>query len=209
MAWAGPYATKLIADMGAEVIKVESPRYWDVIRSLHLLGSEVERGYNKSGYFNALNRSKYGLALDLSKEAGRDLLLRLVARSDAVIENYRADVLEGFDLSYETLKAAREEIILVSMPGHGREGPESGYPAYGTHVEQMSGLVSLTGYADGGPQKSGISYGDPIAGIFAAAALCLALHHRRQTGRGQWVGVGQRESLISLLGEFYLGYSIN
>jgi crotonobetainyl-CoA:carnitine CoA-transferase CaiB-like acyl-CoA transferase len=209
MAWAGPYAARLLGDMGAEVIKVESPGNWDVMRSLHLLGRDVERGYNKAGIFNHLNRNKLGCALDLSHPQGRELFLRLVARSDAVIESYRADVMDGLGLPYDVLRQARPDIILVSMPGHGRDGPEAGHIAYGTHVEQLAGLVSLTGYPDRGPHKSGVSYGDPVAGIAAAAALCAALLYRRRTGEGRWVEVAQRESMASVIGEFFVGFSMN
>jgi crotonobetainyl-CoA:carnitine CoA-transferase CaiB-like acyl-CoA transferase len=209
MAWAGPYATRLLGDMGAEVIKIESQGSWDVMRSLHLLGRDAERGYNKAGIFNHLNRDKLGCALDLSHPRGRELFLRLVARSDAVIESYRADVMDGLGLSYDVLRQAKQDIILVSMPGHGRDGPEAGHIAYGTHVEQLAGLVSLTGYPDRGPHKSGVSYGDPVAGIAAAAALCAALLYRRRTGKGRRVEVAQRESMASVIGEFFVGFSMN
>lgn len=209
MVWAGPYATRLLGDMGAEVIKVESARFWDMLRSLHYLPPETERVWNKSAYFNHNNRDKLALSLDLSDPRGRDLLLRLVAQCDVVIENYRADVLERLRLAYETLRAAKPDIILVSMPGHGKSGPEQAYIAYGTNVEQLAGLVSLTGYVDGPPQKSGISYGDPIAGIAAAGAVALALRHRRRTGEGQYVELAQREALSALIGEQIVGYSIS
>jgi crotonobetainyl-CoA:carnitine CoA-transferase CaiB-like acyl-CoA transferase len=209
MAWAGPYASRLLGDMGAEVIKIESAKNWDVIRALHLLGGDTARGYNKSSFFNHTNRNKLGCTLDLSHPRGRELFLKLVARSDAVIENYRADVMDALGLSYDVLRQARPDIILVSMPAHGKDGPEAGYIAYGSHVEQLAGLVSLTGYPDRGPHKSGISYGDPVAGISAAAALCAALLYRRRTGRGRWVEVAQRESMANLIGEFFVGFSMN
>lgn len=208
-AWAGPYAARLLADMGVEVIKVESARNWDLLRALSLLGRDVERAYNKSAYFNHVNRNKLGCALDLSQARGRELFLKLVARSDAVIENYRASVMDDLGLSYDVLRQAKRDIILVSMPAHGKDGPEAHHIAYGTHVEQMAGLVSLTGYPDRGPHKSGTSYGDPVAGISAAAALCAALLHRRRTGRGCWVEVAQRESMTNVIGEFFVGFSMN
>src|SRR3972149_12332142 len=95
MAWAGPYAARLLGDMGAEVIKIESTGNWDVMRSLHLLGRDVERSYNKAGIFNHLNRNKLGCALDLSQPRGKELFLKLVARRDAGLEGHRADVLDG------------------------------------------------------------------------------------------------------------------
>jgi len=208
-AWAGPYATRLLGDMGAEVIRIESPGNWDVMRSLHLLGRDVERAYNKSAYFNHVNRNKLGCALDLSEARGRELFLRLVARSEAVIESYPAGVMDDLDLSFDVLRQAKRDIILVSMSGHGRDGPDAGHIACGTHAEQMAGLVSLTGYPDRGPHKTGISYGDPVAGTSAAAAVCAALLYRRRTGRGCWVEVAQRESMTNVIGEFFVGFSMN
>jgi crotonobetainyl-CoA:carnitine CoA-transferase CaiB-like acyl-CoA transferase len=207
--WAGPYATRLLGDMGAEVIKIESAKDWDVTRSSHLLGRDPEKGYNRSGFFNHLNRNKLGCALDLSHPRARELFLKLATLSDAVIENYQPDVMDGLGLSYEVLRQARPDIILVSISAHGKNGPEAGHVACGTHVEQLAGLVSLTGYPDRGPCKSGISYGDPVGGISAAAALCAALLYRRRTGRGRWVEVAQRESMASLIGEFFVGFSMN
>jgi crotonobetainyl-CoA:carnitine CoA-transferase CaiB-like acyl-CoA transferase len=195
--------------MGAEVIKIEAADNWDLLRALHFLGPETERWYNKSAYFNHLNRNKLACGLDLSKPRGRELFLGLVAKSDVVMENLRPGALEDLGLSYETLCSARPDIILVSMPGHGKGGPESDYIAYGTHVEQMAGLTSLTGYPGDEPHKSGISYGDPVAGIAAAGAVAAALLYRRRTGRGQEVEVAQRETMTNLIGEFVVGYSMN
>jgi crotonobetainyl-CoA:carnitine CoA-transferase CaiB-like acyl-CoA transferase len=202
--WAGPYATRLLADMGAEVIKIEAPNSWDLTRALHLLPSDVEQPYNKAGYFMEYSRNKYGCIIDLAKPKGRELALRLVAMSDMVVENYRADVMSGLGLSYEELRAVKQDIILVSMPSHGLWGPDANRIGYGTHMEQLSGLVSLTGYVDGQPHKSGISYGDPVAGMTAAAAAIAALLHRRRTGEGQHVEVAQVEAILPFLGEFFL-----
>jgi crotonobetainyl-CoA:carnitine CoA-transferase CaiB-like acyl-CoA transferase len=206
--WAGPYGTRLLADMGAEVIKIEGPGSWDMTRGLHLLGPEVERPYNKSGYFMEYNRNKYGCVIDLARPEGRELGLRLAAMSDVVIENYRADVLENLGLTYDTLRGVKRDIILVSMPSHGLSGPDAGRIGYGTHMEQLVGLVSLNGYLDGPPQKSGISYGDPMAGATAGAATIAALLYRRATGRGQHLEVAQVEALLPFVGEFFLGYSM-
>jgi crotonobetainyl-CoA:carnitine CoA-transferase CaiB-like acyl-CoA transferase len=206
--WAGPYATRLLADLGAEVIKVESPNNPDLLRALSLLPPGTENTWNKSAYFNHNNRNKLGVSLDLANPRGRELFLKLVEKCDAVIENYRAEVLDKLDLGYGVLKAAKPDIILVSMPGHGKDGPERDYVAYGTNVEQLAGLASLTGYRGGPPQKTGISYGDPVAGAAAAGALLLALLARRRTGRGQYVEVAQREALTGLIGEAVVGYSM-
>ena len=182
MSWAGPFATRLLADMGAEVIKIESVNNWDLLRSYTGQPPTVERVWDKSPYFNHYNRNKYGVALDLSKARGRDLFLRLVEGADVVIENFRSDVMENLGLSWESLQARNDQLIMVSMPAHGQTGPEKDYVAYGTNVEQLAGLASLSGYAGGPPQKTGISYGDPMAGIAAAGAVALALWDRRRTG---------------------------
>jgi crotonobetainyl-CoA:carnitine CoA-transferase CaiB-like acyl-CoA transferase len=200
MTWAGPYATRLLADMGAEVIKIEAAENWDLLRALHFLGRETERWYDKSAFFNHLNRNKLGCALDLSTPRGRELFLGLVPKSDVVIENLRPGALEDLGLTYE---------ILVSMPAQGGGGPESHHMAYGTNVEQLGGLTSLTGYVGGEPHKSGISYGDPVAGVAAAGAVGAALLHRRRTGRGQYVELAQRENMTNLIGEFVVGYGMN
>jgi benzylsuccinate CoA-transferase BbsF subunit len=207
--WAGPYASRLLGDMGAEVIKIESAKNWDPTRSSDLLGQEEEKDYNRSAYFNHLNRNKFGCTLDLSHSRGRELFLKLVTLSDAVMEDHGAGLMEDLGLSYDVLRQARPDIILVSISVHGKDGPEAGHVANGTHAERLAGLASLTGYPDRGPHKSGISYGDPVAGISAAAAFCAALLYRRRTGRGRWVEVAQRESITSLIGEFFVRFSMN
>jgi crotonobetainyl-CoA:carnitine CoA-transferase CaiB-like acyl-CoA transferase len=208
MVWAGPSATRLLADMGAEVIKVESARSWDMLRSLHFLSGPPEGWWDKAAYFNHNNRNKYACTLDLQTARGRELALRLVAMSDVVFENYRADVIGKLGMDYPDLKAANERIILVSMPSHGKSGPESHHVAYGTNVEQLSGLASLSGYPGEAPHKSPIAYGDPNAGAIAAAAAIAALLHRERTGEGQHVEVAQWEAMIGNIGEYILGYQM-
>lgn len=206
MVWAGPAATRLLADLGAEVIKIESARSWDMLRSLHFLGGTTERWWNKSAYFNHNNRNKYACTLDLSLPRGRELALRLAATCDLVFENYRADVVGKLGVDYDDLRGVKPDIILISMPSHGKTGPESGNVAYGTNVEQLSGLASITGYPGLGPHKSPIAYGDPNAGAIAAASALAALRHRDATGEGQHVEVAQWEAMAGVVGEFVLGY---
>jgi len=209
MAWAGPYGTRLLADMGTEVIKIESVNNWDVLRALNGQRLDVERVMDKSPYFNALNRNKFGCALDLANPKGRDLFLRLAAISDVVIDNFRAEVMENLDLTYEALSAVNDQIIVVSMPGHGKTGPERDFVTYGTTIEALSGLAHLSGYEGDPPHKTGIAYPDPLAGVAAAAAVALALWDRRRTGRGQYIELAQRENMISVIGEFVVAFSIN
>jgi MYXO-CTERM domain-containing protein len=209
MVWAGPFGARLLGDYGAEVIKVEAPRQWDQLRGLGLIPRTEPHWYDRSAYFNHNNRNKYSLALDLANETGRALLLKLCAISDVVVENYRADVMDRLRLSYDDVRAANPNIIYVSMPGHGKTGPEKDHVAYGTNVEQLSGLVSLTGYEDGEPMKSGFSYGDPVAGTALVGAVAAALRRRQRSGEGSYVELAQREVLTMFIGEFLVDYSMN
>ena len=209
MVWAGPYATRLLADMGAEVIKIESIKNYDLLRTFVFLPQGTERPYNKSAYFNHYNRNKLGATLNLGKRRGAELFKELVKISDVVIENYRPDVMEKLGLTYEVLREVKPDIIMISLPGHGKTGPERDNYAYGTHVEQLSGLVSITGYRDGHIQRTGISYGDPLAGAMAAGAVATALHYRRVTGKGQFIDLAQRENLTRLIGEAVMDWTMN
>jgi crotonobetainyl-CoA:carnitine CoA-transferase CaiB-like acyl-CoA transferase len=208
MMWAGPFATRVLAEMGAEVIKIESPRAWDNIRTL-IPQPGIEEPWNSSFYFNDYNRDKKSLTLDLAQDLGRRTFLQLVEHCDVVIENYRADVLDNLGLGYDVLKATRPDIILVSMAGYGKTGPERDQVGFGPIIEQMSGLASLSGYGDDGvPTKTGLSYGDPVAGKAAAAAVALALIHRRKTGEGTFIDLGQREVMSTLIGEAFVAASL-
>ena len=211
MIWAGPYATKILADQGAEVIKIESPRAWDNIRTLLPPPTAPgEHWWNTNFYFHEYSRNKKSLSLDLAAPRGKEIFARLVAQCDVVIENYRTDVMDNLGLSYDWLRQQREDIIVVGMAGFGKTGPERNAVGYGPIIEMMSGLTSTSGYGDDGmPYKSGISYGDPIAGITAAAAVATALIHRRRTGRGQYIDLSQREAMSTMLGEFYMDWSMN
>ena len=208
MMWAGPYATRVLAEMGAEILKIESPGAWDNIRTLIPLEGVAEP-WNASWYFNDYNRDKKSVTLDLAQARGRELFLELVAQADVVIENYRASVMDNLGLGYETLRAARGEIIMISMAGFGKFGAERDHVGFGPIIEQMSGLASLSGYGDDGvPYKTGVSYGDPVAGKAAAAAVAMGLIKRRKTGLGVHVDLGQRETMSTLIGEAFVAASL-
>lgn len=208
MMWAGPYATRVLAEMGAEVVKIESPKAWDNIRTLIPQPGATDP-WNSSYYFNDYNRDKKSLTLDLADARGKAAFLRLVARCDVVMENYRAEVLDNLGVGYRVLREARPDSILVSMAGYGKTGPERGHVGFGPIIEQMSGLASMTGYGDDGvPMKTGISYGDPVAGKAAVAAVVLALIHRRKTGDGAFIDLAQREVLSTMIGETFVAASL-
>src|SRR4029079_14199793 len=168
----------------------------------------IEDPWNSSFYFNDYNRDKKSLTLDLAQPLGKETFLKLVAKYDVVIENYRADGLDNLGLGYEVLKTAKAYIILVSMAGYGKTGPERDQVGFGPIIEQMSGLASLTGYGDDGvPTKTGLSYGDPVAGMAAASAVALALIQRRKTGEDAFTALGQGEVMPPLIGEAFVAAS--
>ncbi len=208
MMWAGPYCTRILGEMGAEIIKIESPRAWDNFRTLVPQPGEPEP-WNTSYYWNYYNAEKKSLTLDLAQDAGRDAFLKLVAECDVVIENYRADVMGNLRLDYDVLSAVNPEIIMVSMAGFGKTGPEALHVGFGPIIEQMSGLVSLSGFPDDNvPTKTGISYGDPIGGLGGAAAVILALIKKKRTGKGGFVDLAQRELASTLVGERFVAASL-
>ncbi len=209
MVWAGPFGARLLGDYGAEVIKIEAPKQWDLLRSLGQIPREEHHWYNKSAYFNHNNRDKYAAALDLGDARGREVLLKLVAASDVVVENFRSDVMDNLGLSYDAVREANPRIIYVSMPGHGKTGPEKDFVAYGSNVEQLAGLVSLSGYEGDEPMKTGFSYGDPMAGTALVGAVAVALRQRSRTGEGAYVELAQRENLTMFVGEHLVDYSMN
>lgn len=204
MMWAGPFATKLLGEQGAEVLKIESPSAWDNIRTLIPQPGKSDP-WNSSYYFNTYNRAKKSVTLDLAQARGRQVFLELLAHCDVLVENYRADVLDKLDLGYEVLQAANPQLVIVSMAGFGKTGPDRGLVGFGPVIEQMSGLTSLTGYdGEDVPYKCGVSYGDPVAGVAAAGAVVLGLLQRRRTGSGMVVDLAQREVAATLAGSAFV-----
>ncbi len=199
MGWAGPLATRQLADLGAEVIKVESCQYFDWWRGWESTPESIaQKLYEQSTAFNTTGRNKLGITLDLTSRRGVDLLLRLVAKADAVIENYTASVLPRLGLDYDRLRRVNPELVMVSMPPFGGSGPWMNHRAYGSTVEQASGLPHLNGRAGDPPTMQHVALGDPIAGINGAAALLTALRHRRRAGEGQYVDLSHVQSMFPL-----------
>ena len=213
--WAGPHATKLLADMGAEVIKVESTKAWDPHRMIVGSGNlpDGERGddpWNRSGWFNTLHMSKYGVTAEMRHPDGKAVIEELVSISDVVVENFRAGLMERRGLGYEHLRKIRPDIIVVSMPAFGNTGPWKDFIQYGIGQEQLGGIASMNGYlGEPSPVKSGVNFGDPISGAHAAGAVLSALFYRRRTGKGLFIDVSQLESSIMTIGEHLLGYQMN
>jgi crotonobetainyl-CoA:carnitine CoA-transferase CaiB-like acyl-CoA transferase len=208
--WAGPYASTLLADQGADVIKVESPSFWDPNRCAAPPPEDRQRDWwNTCAYFHEYSRNKRSLGVDLKHRRGREILGRLVQHADVVIENFRAGVLERLGIGWDWLRAQREDLILIRMAGFGQTGPEHHLPAYGPMIEQLSGLAHLTGWGDGEPHMAaGYAYGDPVAAAAAASAALAALLQRRRTGRGQQIDLAQRDVTTALIGEAFVEWSM-
>jgi crotonobetainyl-CoA:carnitine CoA-transferase CaiB-like acyl-CoA transferase len=199
MGWAGPLATRHLADLGAEIIKVEACQRPDWWRGWEATPAWIaDHGYEKAASFNTVNRHKLDVTLDLTTSDGKALLKRLVAISDAVIENYSGAVLRNLGLDHAALSAVNPALVMISMPAFGSTGPWRDYRAYGSTVEQASGLPHLHGRPEHPPVMLHVAYGDPVAGLNAAAALLIALRHRRRTGEGQFMDLAQSACLFPL-----------
>jgi len=201
-AYSGPFCTMHMADHGAEVIKIERPGIGDQSRTW----GPIKEGY--SGYYAFLNRNKQSLSLDLSSEEGKDIFFRLVKDADVVCENFRVGTMEKLGLGYEEIKKINPRIIYASISGYGLEGPLSKLPAYDIVAQAMSGLMSITGFADNPPTKVGPSVGDNYTGTYLALGICMALYHRERTGKGQKLDVAMVDTLFSILENAVVEYTV-
>ncbi|NJC71372.1 CoA transferase [Planosporangium thailandense] len=188
---AGPYCTGLLADLGADVVKVESPAGDD---SRHL--GPFRDG--ESVYFAQLNHGKRSIVLDLKNPADLDVLVRLAARADVVVENFRPGVTARLGIDWAALSARNPDLVYASISGFGQSGPLSRQPAYDLIVQAMSGLMAATGVPDGDATRIGESLGDVCAGMFAAWSICAALFDRERTGRGRHLDISMLDSLVSM-----------
>ena len=208
MGWAGPYCTRSLGDLGAEIIKVEAIQYPDWWRGVDPRAAFfAERRYERDVRFAFQNRNKRGITLDLSRPEGAALLQRLVAESDAVVENYAREVLPKLGLDYTVLRRARPDLVMLSMPAFGAEGPWRDARAYGSTLEHASGLPTVAGPPDAVPMTNQLAYGDPVGGLNAAAALLIALLHRKATGEGQHIDLAQVECMFPLVAPWMIAQS--
>jgi crotonobetainyl-CoA:carnitine CoA-transferase CaiB-like acyl-CoA transferase len=209
MGWAGPVGTRQLADLGAEVIKVEGRGYPDWWRGADYSDEAVAAfGYEKPLYFNFVNRNKIGITLDLTSPEGVALLLRLVRTADAVVENYGQGVLAGFGLDYARFRAERPDIVMMSMPAFGATTRWAEVRAYGSTLEHASGLPMVTGWSGDPPTMNHIAYGDPIGGLSACPAVLTALLHRQRTGEGQFIDLSQVECLFPLVAPWLIEQAV-
>jgi crotonobetainyl-CoA:carnitine CoA-transferase CaiB-like acyl-CoA transferase len=200
-----PFAARLLADLGAEVIKVESPLRLDAHRQTTYPDNEPGNAFwDRGGTYYSENRGKLGLTLDLRQDGAVEVFRSLVRVSDVVMENYTPRVMRSFGLDYASLRSIRPEIIMLSSTGYGQSGPWANYGAVGPTTEAASGLAAVSGYAGGPPVLADIPYTDYVAAEQAVLAVLLALFRRRRTGRGARIDLSQVEVQMAAGGELVL-----
>ncbi len=210
--WAGPLPTAILADLGAEVIKIEAIQRLDPFRAYGMSGTDIqsqERPHERSPLFNTANRNKRGITLNLASEDGRRLFKALVAKSQVLLTNLSPRVLPQLGLGYEVLREINPALVVTSVSGFSLTGPWREYVSMAVIGEALSGISSLTGYTGEGPMMHGVGVSDPFAGLNAAFATLAALHYARATGRGQLVDVSQLESSVPFIADAFMDFSLN
>ena len=205
---ASPYATSLLADAGAEVVKIETERRPDNLRHNFPMLDGVG-GVNRSFYFNIINRNKLGLTIDLLHPEGRAHFLKLVGISDVVIENFAAGTMERMGVPYGELRKANPGIIHVSLSGFGATGPTRNYVAYGPLLESVAGFAMLGGYEGGPPSNSAFVYTDYVSALYGAMLALSGLARRQETGQGAYFDVSQAEVTFNAIPDAFLQYAVN
>jgi benzylsuccinate CoA-transferase BbsF subunit len=231
--WAGPHVTQLLAEWGAEVIRVEprtsvqpltrgaelSPQPRPVLDMMMQLGMTLfgypdldpgENYWERSPSFTSHARNKLSMTADIMTDEGHETFMRLIEQCDVVVENNVPETIEKAGITYEQLRERNPRLIMLRMPAFGLDGPYKNYRALGTHIEGMIGHHYLRGYTDADPEASGDVYtGDAIAGVMGAFAVAMALRHRARTGEGQLIELSQAENFLPILGDFILDYTVN
>ena len=190
---AGPFATMMLADMGADVIKVENPKGGDDSRAFAPFKNGI------SAYYMGLNRSKRSVTLNLKTERGKEMLKDMVRQADVLVENFKPGTMEKLGLGYDVLRSINPRLIYAASSGFGQYGPYSPLPAYDLIVQGMSGFMSITGFDEEHPVKAGSSIADIFAGVFTVIGILSALHSREKTGWGQMVDVAMLDCMVAIL----------
>ena len=212
---AGPWCGQILADLGAEVIKVERPGSGDDTRGWGppYLKDREGRETHESAYFLAANRGKKSVTLDIAKPAGQELARRLAAQSDVLIENYKAGDLTRYNLGYEQLRALNPGLVYCSITGFGQTGPMRSVAGYDFIIQAMGGLMSITGEVDGhpgsGPQRVGVAVADLATGMYSTVAILAALFHRARTGAGQYIDMALLDTQVSMIANMNMNYLIS
>ncbi|MFE8645743.1 CaiB/BaiF CoA transferase family protein [Sphingomonas sp. NCPPB 2930] len=209
---AGPWCTQTLADLGADVVKIERPGAGDDTRQWGppFLKDAAGNDTDQAAYFACCNRNKRSVTVDMATPDGQALLQRMAAGSDVVVENFKVGGLRAYGLDYESLKAANPRLIYCSITGFGQDGPYARRAGYDLMVQAMSGMMSITGRADGtpggGPQRVGVALTDTFTGMYAATAILAALQARHRTGRGQTIDMSLLDVGMALLANQTTGY---
>ena len=230
--WAGPHVTQLLAEWGAEVVRVEPVnRIQPASRNAEMLATPAaarqaaqagqilatwpdfdpgDDPWNRGASFNSHARNKLSMACDIMSPAGRDAFLRLIEVSDVLVENNVPETIEKANITWEVLREVNPRLIMLRMPAFGLDGPYKNYRGFGSHVESMIGHHHVRGYRDAGPEYTGEAYtADAMAGVMGAFAVTAALRHRARTGEGQQIEMALSEAFLPALGEFILDYTMN
>ena len=194
----GPYCTMVLADLGAEVIKIERPGVGDGARGTGPFVTRLD-GEEESAYFGSLNRNKKGVTLNLTHERGKALFLDLAAKADVVVENFTPGTMKRLGLDYTVLRERNPRLVYCAISGFGQTGPYAQRPALDIIVQAMGGVMSITGEPGGNPIRVGTSIGDIVAGLFAAVGICAALREREYSGEGQMLDISMLDCQVAIL----------
>lgn len=200
---AGPTCVQMLADLGADVIKIEKPGSGDDTRGF---APPFMPGTKESAYFVGVNRNKRSVTLDIAKPEGQAIALQLIAQSDILVENFKVGALAKYGLAYEQLRKRALGLIYCSITGFGQTGPYATRPGYDSLIQAMGGIMSLTGEPDGMPQKVGVPVADLFAGLYGCIGVLAALRHREQTGRGQHIDIGMLDAHVAWLANQAMNY---
>jgi crotonobetainyl-CoA:carnitine CoA-transferase CaiB-like acyl-CoA transferase len=206
---AGPWATQMLADFGAEVIKIEKPGDGDDTRGWgppFVTNADGSRG--DAAYFQSANRGKQSVCIDMASNEGQELLRKLAAKSDILIENFKVGGLKKYGLDYETIKVLNPQLIYCSITGFGQTGPYAPRAGYDFMIQGMAGVMSITGEPDGDPMKMGVAFSDIFAGLHAVIGIQAALYHREKTGVGQHIDISLLDSQVAVLANQALNYLV-
>lgn len=212
---AAPWATQMLADMGAEVIKIERPKVGDDTRAWGppFLKDEDGKATREAGYYLSVNRGKRSVTVDIAAPAGQAVIRRLAERCDIVIENFKAGALERYGLDAASLRAINPRLIYCSVTGFGQDGPRRDQAAYDFAIQAMGGLMSVTGERDGlpggGPQKVGVPVVDLMTGMYAAVAILAAVSRRAETGRGETIDLAMLDVAAAFLANQAMNYLVS
>lgn len=202
---AGPYGTMILGDFGARIVKIEQPGRGDDTREW----GPPFTATGESAYFLCVNRNKQSLTLNLKAEAGREVLRDLVRRGDVLIENFKVGTMEALGLGYDSLRALNPGLIYCAITGYGQTGPYRDRPGYDTVIQAQGGIMSITGPEDGEPFKVGVAVVDITAGLYAVSSILAALHHREQTGEGQFIDIALFDTQLGWLANVASAYLVS